>query len=227
MKIYDIIAVVWCPTIEDSTKLLNFLGKYKFHTKTNSIPISLSKYWEVFTVKTCYCIDSGMVSFADYNYYINSGIKIITLDNFFSQYMFAFCEDEAIKDENISDFASCSSQKASQMNITEMINAIKKGEKCRRSIWDSNKFVYYVPAAKYDAITEVAKSIMDEEGKVAYKQYIALRCEDGEVGFYQPTQEDLFANDWEVINDDEYDGGELCDKCAYFVNKTYCGLRGA
>lgn len=84
------------------------------------------------------------------------------------------------------------------MNIIEMIDAIKNGKKCRREIWSGCKFIYYVPAARYNAMTDVAKSIMDNEGKVAYKHYIAIRCKDGEVGFYTPTQCDLFANDWEI-----------------------------
>lgn len=85
------------------------------------------------------------------------------------------------------------------MNILGMIEAIKDGQKCRRECWSGDKFVYYVPSARYDAMTDIAKSIMDEDGKVPYKEYIAIRCKDGEVGFYTPTQCDLFANDWKVI----------------------------
>lgn len=48
-------------------------------------------------------------------------------------------------------------------------------------------------------MTDIAKTIMGEDGKVPYKEYIAIRCKDGEVGFYTPTQCDLFANDWMVI----------------------------
>lgn len=81
-----------------------------------------------------------------------------------------------------------------------MINAIKNGKKARRSIWSGNKFLYYVSAASYPAMTNIAKSIMDGNGNVSYKEYIAIRCKDGEVGFYTPTQCDLFANDWQVTD---------------------------
>lgn len=79
-----------------------------------------------------------------------------------------------------------------------MIKAIKSGKKCRREGWSGDKFIYYVPAARYSAMTDVAKSIMDNDGKVPYKHYIAIKCKDGEVGFYTPTQCDLFADDWEI-----------------------------
>ena len=80
-----------------------------------------------------------------------------------------------------------------------MIEAIKSGKKARRACWSGGKYLYYVPSASYPAITDVAKSIMDESGNVLYKQYIAIRCKDGMVGVYDAPQCDLFANDWETI----------------------------
>lgn len=77
-----------------------------------------------------------------------------------------------------------------------MVAELKAGRKARRACWKSEEFLYYVPAASYPAMTDVAKSIMDETGNVAYKEYIAIRCKDGEVGFYTPTQCDILADDW-------------------------------
>lgn len=48
-------------------------------------------------------------------------------------------------------------------------------------------------------MTDIAKSIADKDGKVLYKEYIAIRCKDGDVGFYTPTQCDVLADDWEVV----------------------------
>lgn len=42
---------------------------------------------------------------------------------------------------------------------------------------------------------------MNEERKVSYKEYIAIRCKDGDVGFYTPTQCDVLAKDWEVVTE--------------------------
>lgn len=50
-------------------------------------------------------------------------------------------------------------------------------------------------------MTDIAKSIADKNGKVLYKEYIAIHCKDGDVGFYTPTQCDVLAEDWEVVTD--------------------------
>lgn len=44
-----------------------------------------------------------------------------------------------------------------------------------------------------------SSSYSDKDGKVLYKEYIAIRCKDGDVGFYTPTQCDILAEDWKVI----------------------------
>lgn len=57
------------------------------------------------------------------------------------------------------------------MNIQEMIEAIKNGNKVRRKCWSGKKFLYYVPSASYPAMTDIAKSIADKDGKVLYIVY--------------------------------------------------------
>ena len=85
------------------------------------------------------------------------------------------------------------------MKIQEMIEAIKKWQKVRREGWSGDKFLYYVPSASYPAMTDIAKSIANKDGKVLYKEYIAIHCKDGDIGFYTPTQCDILAEDWEVV----------------------------
>ena len=84
------------------------------------------------------------------------------------------------------------------MKIQEMIEAIKNGKKVRRECWSGDKFLYYVPSASYPARTGIENSIVDKDGKVLYKEYIAIRCKDGDVGFYTPTQCDILAEDWKL-----------------------------
>ncbi len=50
-------------------------------------------------------------------------------------------------------------------------------------------------------MTDIAKSIADKDGKVLYKEYIAIRCKDGDIEFYTPTQRDVLADDWEVVTE--------------------------
>lgn len=83
------------------------------------------------------------------------------------------------------------------MNIIEMLDAVKNGKKVKRECW-KNSFIYYVPQCSYIAMTKIAKTIMDSNGKVPYEEYIAQKFENGKVGFYNPSQSDLFANDWMI-----------------------------
>ena len=86
------------------------------------------------------------------------------------------------------------------VNFGKAINLLKSGLAVRRKCWSGNKFLYYVPMASYQAMTNIAKSIANKDGKVLYKEYIAIRCKDGDVGFYTPTQCDVLADDWEVVS---------------------------
>ena len=92
----------------------------------------------------------------------------------------------------------------SVMNFGNALSVLKSGYPVRRANWSGNKFLYFVPSASYSAMTDIAKSIADEDGKVLYKSYIAIRCKDGCVGFYTPTQCDVLAEDWEVVEEKFY-----------------------
>jgi hypothetical protein len=92
----------------------------------------------------------------------------------------------------------------SAMNFGNAISVLKSGFPVRRANWSGNKFLYFVPSASYSAMTDIAKSIADEDGMVLYKPYIAIRCEDGSVGIYTPTQCDVLAEDWEIVEEKSY-----------------------
>lgn len=95
-------------------------------------------------------------------------------------------------------------RKLGEMDFGKAIKALKSGFPVRRANWSGNKFLYFVPSASYSAMTDIAKSIADEDGMVLYKSYIAIRCKDGCVGFYTPTQCDVLAEDWEVVEEKFY-----------------------
>ena len=90
---------------------------------------------------------------------------------------------------------------ANSVDFGIAVALLKAGLAVRRKSWSGGKFLYYVPSASYPAMTDVAKSIMNEERKVSYKEFIAIRCKDGDVGFYTPTQCDVLAQDWESVTE--------------------------
>ena len=90
---------------------------------------------------------------------------------------------------------------ADSVDFCSAVALLKAGLAVRRKSWSGGKFLYYVPSASHPTMTDVAKSIMNEERKMSYKEYIAIRCKDGNVGFYTPTQCDVFAKDWESVTE--------------------------
>lgn len=84
------------------------------------------------------------------------------------------------------------------MNIGQAVNLLKSGQPIARDKWENDKFIYLVPANEYPAITEVAKSIAKENGKVPYLEYIAMATKEG-ITIYNPTCDDILANDWRTL----------------------------
>lgn len=87
----------------------------------------------------------------------------------------------------------------------QAIQAAKSGKKVARKGWNGQgMFVYYVPAASYPAMTEIGKEISrlrsDLEGKVQYREYLALKTAQGDVATWSPSGSDSLAEDWMIID---------------------------
>ena len=82
----------------------------------------------------------------------------------------------------------------------EAIKAIKNGKKVARKGWNGKgMFIYFVPVGKYAPCTEVAKTLINEEGLVVYASYIALNTGKGYVIPWTVSQEDALSEDWEIV----------------------------
>lgn len=79
----------------------------------------------------------------------------------------------------------------------ETLHRLKKGKKVARLGWNGKgQFVYYIPADRYLAKTDIAKSIAAEDGKVDYRAYLALKTAQGDVATWVPSISDCLAEDW-------------------------------
>lgn len=86
------------------------------------------------------------------------------------------------------------------MNFGEAIEAVKQGKKIAREGWNGKgMFVYYVPANKYPFSTEVGKSLADEDGKVTYNAYLAIKNVNETVSTWVPSINDVLAEDWVIL----------------------------
>ena len=75
-------------------------------------------------------------------------------------------------------------------NLTfgEATKLLKEGKAVRRKGWNGkNQFIYYVPASRYKAMTDIAKKIMDKDGYVNYAAYLAIKTEKGVVAIWSPV----------------------------------------
>ncbi len=90
------------------------------------------------------------------------------------------------------------------MNFGKAIEALKQGKKVTRKGWNGKKmFLYYVPEGLYPARTDAAKSIADENGKVQYGPYIAMKTAQGNVVPWLASQTDMLSEDWEIVGECE------------------------
>lgn len=79
------------------------------------------------------------------------------------------------------------------------VKKLKEGNKLSRKAWNESEFLYYIDADRYLAKTKIAKSFMDNDGKVPYAAYIAKKLSDGTVVPYVPDQIDILAEDWFIV----------------------------
>ena len=87
------------------------------------------------------------------------------------------------------------------MKFGEALEELKKGVKVARDGWNGKgMFVYLVPAGRFAAYTEVAKDIADEDGKVNYYPYFAIKNVNGTVSTWVPSVNDCLAEDWFIMN---------------------------
>lgn len=85
-------------------------------------------------------------------------------------------------------------------SFSAALNALKKGEKIAREGWNGKgMFLYYVSEDKYPVKMAAVKDIADENGKVSYGAYIAMKTAQGNVVPWVASQTDLLSDDWKIV----------------------------
>ena len=91
-------------------------------------------------------------------------------------------------------------RKCDNMTFGIAIEALKKGKKVARAGWNGKgMFLYYVPVGAYAPCTEIAASLVNENGLVEYGAYIAMKTAQGNVVPWLASQTDMLAEDWIII----------------------------
>lgn len=91
--------------------------------------------------------------------------------------------------------------KITEFGFDSALKIIQRGKRVSRRNWNGKgQFIYYVPEGKYPPCTKAAaKFCVDENGKVPYRDYIAIKTVDGSVVPWVATQTDLLAKDWYTV----------------------------
>ena len=81
------------------------------------------------------------------------------------------------------------------------LTIMQRGKRVARKGWNGkNMFCYFVPDGKYEPCTKAAaKYCVDNEGKVPYGAYIAMKTVDGTVVPWLASQTDMLARDWYIV----------------------------
>lgn len=88
----------------------------------------------------------------------------------------------------------------SNKNFGDVITALKEGRRVTRNGWNGKgMYLYYVPAASYPAVTEIAKAEFGEDAMVPYEAYVAMKNAQGTISIWAPSQVDMFAEDWIIL----------------------------
>ena len=90
---------------------------------------------------------------------------------------------------------------AQSFNFGGALTALKLGKKVARTGWNGKgMFVYYVPAGAYAPCTPIAETIVNEEGRVEYNPYFAIKNVNGSVSTWVPSVNDCLAEDCYVVD---------------------------
>ena len=92
-------------------------------------------------------------------------------------------------------------QSIKNMSFGHAILAMKSNRKVARAGWNKNTFLFYVEPTNYPASVNSVGAMIDVYPyvMVPYQDYIAMFTKEGEVVPWTPSQTDILANDWRIL----------------------------
>lgn len=86
------------------------------------------------------------------------------------------------------------------MNFSEALGWIIAGKKLTRTGWNGKgMFVYLVQGSEFEVNRAPLNTIFEDGTKIKYRPHIDLKAADGTCGVWSPSNTDLLAKDWEVV----------------------------
>lgn len=86
------------------------------------------------------------------------------------------------------------------MNFSEALDKIKEGKKLTRKNWNGKgMFVYLVHGSEFEVNRAPLNAIYKLGTKIKYRPHIDLKAADGTCGVWSISNNDVLAEDWEVL----------------------------
>jgi hypothetical protein len=90
------------------------------------------------------------------------------------------------------------------MNFSIALNKVKIGLKLARKGWSGkNMFIFLVNGSTFNVSRPPLNRVFSEGTEIIYQPHIDMCTADGRIVPWLPSQSDLLASDWEVINTKE------------------------
>lgn len=87
------------------------------------------------------------------------------------------------------------------MDFETAFSAIKLGRRVRRNVWTGahKRSLYMVEGSTFVVSRPPLDQVYAPGSTIKYLPHIDVQYVDGSCGVWTPTQEDMFANDWQIF----------------------------
>lgn len=84
-------------------------------------------------------------------------------------------------------------------NFSQALEWAKEGKKICREGWDHKDcFIYMVAGSNFTVNRAPLNTIYPEGTPISYRPHLDARNADGGISVWAPSQNDLFAEDWQI-----------------------------
>lgn len=88
-----------------------------------------------------------------------------------------------------------------EVDFGAALRALKAGKRVTRAGWNGKgMFIYYIPANAYPPTTEAGRALVNADGVVPYRAYLAMKTVTGEVVPWLASQSDVLDEDWLILD---------------------------
>lgn len=90
----------------------------------------------------------------------------------------------------------------SDLTFNEALVELKAGNKVCRSGWNGKgMFIFLVPGSTFKVNRPPLLGIYSEGTEINYRPHIDMKGVDGSISVWNPTCNDILAEDWEIVGE--------------------------